>query len=104
MGTIGEEAEAYEPPKTKIISDLKEVSVDVNLHDDSFETTDKITKKLKTVHQKVLILNDEKFRVPSSVLSQLKVHRAENPGLKKFKVKKVGDGFESVYTVIPLPN
>ena len=87
---------------TKNITDLPEVLVDVELHDDSFEFTDKVTNETKTVNQKVIKVGDEKFRVPSSVIAQLKVHLEDNPELKKFKVRSTGSGMDTRYTLIPL--
>jgi len=97
-------AKDYEPAsKTKNIADLKEVGVEADLTDDEFEVTDKITKELKTVKQKVIIVNGEKYRVPSSVIAQLKIVLEDNPTLKKFKVKKSGTTIDDTrYIVIPL--
>lgn len=100
--TIKEEAEMYQPQQTKNISELKEVSVDLMLEDDEFEFEDIKTGKMKTIKQRVLILNGQKYRMPVSVLKQLKVHLEENPHLDKFKVKKTGTGLDTEYTLIPL--
>jgi hypothetical protein len=87
---------------TKLITDLPEVLVDMELVDDSFEFTDKITGETKTVNQKVIMIEDEKFRVPTSVIQQLKIHLEDNPTMKKFKVRSSGSGMDTRYTVIPL--
>jgi hypothetical protein len=103
MTTIGQTADSYEGKTTKNISDLPEVSLDCEILDDEYDFTDKTTKELKTVKQKVISLNGENYRVPSSVIAQLKVCKEDNPNLKKFKVKKIGSGFEGTkYQVIPL--
>jgi hypothetical protein len=48
-------------------------------------------------------VDDEKYRVPISVIQQLQVMIEDNPNLKKFKVKKTGEGKDNTrYTVIPL--
>jgi hypothetical protein len=99
---IGNFAKAYESSTTKNIVDLAEVSTDLELEDDSFETIDKKTNLPKTVKQKVVTLNNVKYRVPVSVFEQLKIILEDNPGLKKFKVKKSGAGMETKYQVIPL--
>ena len=52
--------------------------------------------------QKVAIINKERYRVPNSVLKQLKVLLEDNSNMKKFKVKKTGQGLNTDYTVIPL--
>ena len=74
MSKISEFAKDYEPiTATKNIADLNEVSVDLELKDDEFEYEDKVTKQAKKVQQKVIIVNDEKYRVPVSVIQQLKI-------------------------------
>jgi len=85
---------------TKNITDLPEVSVDLDIEDDSFTFTK--DGKEETVHQKVIIVGDEKFKVPVSVVNQLKVILEDSPELKKFKVKSSGSGMEKRYQVIPL--
>lgn len=49
-----------------------------------------------------IVVNGEKYRVPGSVLGNLKAILQENPNLTKFKVAKTGEGMETRYTVIPL--
>ena len=97
-------AKDFEPTsKTKNIADLKEVSTEVDLVDDEFEVTDKITKQPKTVKQNVIVVDGEKYRVPTSVIGQLKVVLEDNPSCKKFKVKKSGTTMDDTrYQVIPL--
>jgi hypothetical protein len=106
---INEYAKDFEPAsKTKNIADLKEVSTDIDLIDDEFEVTDKITKQTKLVKQKVIVVKNEngtpeQFRVPSSVIGQLKVLLEDNPNLKRFKVKKSGTTMDDTrYQVIPI--
>jgi len=97
-------AKDFEPAtKTKNIADLKEVSTEIDLIDDEFEVTDKLTKLVKKVKQKVIVVDGEKYRVPSSVIAQLKVILEDNPNCKKFKVKKSGTTMDDTrYQVIPL--
>jgi len=104
MAKLGEFAQEYETPTaTKNIADLKEVSTDVELKDDTFEFTDKVSGEIKKVTQKVINLNGENYRVPISVVQQLKVLLEDNPALKTFKVKKSGSTKDDTrYQVIPL--
>ena len=104
MTKLNDYAKDFEPAsKTKNIADLKEVSTDIDLIDDEFEVTDKVTKLVKTVKQKVIVVDNEKYRVPSSVIGQLKVVLEDNPNLKKFKVKKSGTTMDDTrYQLIPL--
>lgn len=104
MPTIGESAKDYEPTaSTKNIADLEKVSTALELLDDEFEFTDKVTKETKKVIQKVIVVDDEKYRVPITVIQQLKVLLEDNPNLKNFKVKKSGSTKDDTrYQVIPL--
>lgn len=104
MVKLNEYTKNFEPTsKTKNIADLKEVSTDVELIDDEFEITDKMTKQIKTVKQKVIVVDGEQYRVPNSVIGQLKVVLEDNPNCKKFKVKKTGTTMDDTrYQVIPL--
>ena len=74
MAKMNEVAKNYEPPKTtKNIADLNEVSTDVEMLEDEFEFEDKATKRMKTVKQQVININGENYRVPVSVIQQLKI-------------------------------
>ena len=96
--TIGQVAEEYEPEVTKVISDLDEVSIDLNT-----EIYVGVGSDGKTFNYYYIVVGDVKYRVPQSVLSQLKVFRKEKPDMKLFKVNRVGTGItDTRYTVIPL--
>jgi len=99
---LGDFAKDYKSKATKNISELPEVSIDLEVSDDEFETTDKVTGKTKTVYQQVIEVNGTNYRVPASVIQQLKIVLEDNPNLKKFKVKKSGTAMETRYQVIPL--
>ena len=101
MAKLKEVAEAYESNQTKNIAELEVISVDLEVEDDEFEVEDEKGQS-KIVKQKVAIINKERYRVPNSVLKQLKVLLEDNPNLTKFKVKKTGIGLNTDYTVIPL--
>lgn len=97
MGTIKEEAQAYEPKMTKNIADLELVGV--NFETEDREATDSDGKAFK---YKVTVIKDEEYRVPNSVLKSLKVILQEKPDLKTFKVIKTGEGLNTNYTVVPI--
>ena len=99
---IAQLAKNYESKATKNITALSEVPIDLETFEDEFEVTDKKTGETKLVRQMVVNLNGENYRIPSSVLQQLKVILEDNPNLKKFKVKSSGTGMETRYQVIPL--
>lgn len=97
MGTLKDEAEKYESKQTKNIADLDKVLTDLEVYIGS-GTDD----KGKQFEYRYIKLNDMEYRVPVTVLKDLKVILKENPNLTYFKVKKTGSGFDTNYTVIPL--
>ena len=102
MAKISEYAKDYEPAATtKNIAELQSVSTDLELIDDEFEFTK--NGETKIVKQKVIVVDGEQYRIPVSVIQQLKVFLEDNPALKKFKVKKTGTTKDDTrYVVIPL--
>ncbi len=102
MVKLNEFAKDYESKATKNISELSEVSTDLDLIDDEFDFVD-ADGNSKVVKQKVIVVDNENYRVPISVIQQLKVQLEDSPDLKKFKVKKTGEGKDKTrYTVIPI--
>ena len=97
MATIFDEAQAYEPPQTKNIADLEKVPTDIEVVEKEYTKGDGDKFKLK-----VIMVDGEDYRVPTSVLKSLKAIREEKPNLKFFKVKKSGEGLKTEYTVITL--
>lgn len=97
MGTIKEDAMAYEAPQIKNIADLDKVTTNLVTEEREFTRDDGTTFKVKIVNAE-----GEDYRVPTSVLKSLKAILEENPELKTFKVKKTGEGLKTTYTVIPL--
>ena len=97
MATLKESSLAYTATTTKNISDLKEVTTDLELKSGKFTADDG-----KEVDYEYIELNEDKYRVPVSVKKSLKAILAENPELKKFKVSRAGEGMKTSYTVIPL--
>lgn len=99
---IGNLARDYKSTATKNIADLPEVSIELEVLDDQFETIDKVSGQAKVVKQKVICIDGTNYRIPTSVLQQLKIVLEDNPNLKKFKVKKSGTMMDTRYQVIPL--
>ena len=96
--TLSEFAKTFTPATTKNISDLKEV--DVNLVLEDREGTDKKGNDFK---YKVIIVDGEDYRVPSSVIGNLKAILEKKPNMKKFSVARQGKTKDDTkYTVIPL--
>lgn len=97
MAKIIEEAKEYIAQTTKNIAELKEVDVQLEL--ENRQGTD---KEGETFKYKVIIVDEEEYRVPGSVLGNLKAILEKKPDLEKFAVSKQGTGMNTTYTVIPL--
>jgi len=101
MASLKDTAKDYESKQVGNIADLDEVKVDMDVKEDSFETEDD-NGNTKEVKYKYIEVDGEHYRVPNSVLKQLKIHLEDNPKLEKFKVSKSGKGLNTDYTVIPI--
>ena len=86
---LKDEAKAHidkpRPVLMKNIADLDHIPIDIEIYDGS--GTDKAGR---TFEYKFIELNGEKYRVPVSVISQLKTALEFNPDLKEFTVKRTG--------------
>jgi len=102
MATLGEAADNHQPSsKTMNIADLEKVSLGIEVVEDTFEFEK--NGETKTVIQDVIVIDEVKYRVPKTVLQQVKILKADNPALKFFKVKKSGTTKDDTrYLVIPL--
>jgi len=93
MASLKDTAKGYEAKaKVNNIADLQSVSTDLDVKED-------IEAEFPYLY---IVVDGSKYRIPSSVLTNLKAILEENADLKKFKVKKTGEGMETRYTVIPL--
>jgi len=97
MAKLKDMAKNYESPETKNIAELDEVSTDLDVE---VKVVNEGTPEEFSVNE--TIINEEAYRVPNSVLKQLKAILEDNPKLTKFKVKKTGEGLKTSYQVIPL--
>ena len=97
MTSIKEQAQEYEALQVKNIAELEIVDVDLQLEDR--EGTNKESGEV--FKYKVIILNNEEYRVPGKVLGDLKAILEKKPDLKHFSVTKKGSGLQTQYTVIP---
>ena len=96
--TIGEYAKEYEPTRMKTIAEVEAVSVkQVFNKDEERKTQDGDKYKVSYI-----VVDDEEYRVPNSVLEQLQTFLEEKPEMTTFKVTKKGEGKGTKYTVIPL--
>lgn len=93
MASLSEEAKNFESKaKVNNIADLQSVSTDL-------EVKEEVEAEFP---YKYVVVEGSKYKVPTSVLASLRAILEENKDLKKFKVKKTGEGMETRYTVIPL--
>ena len=97
MANLKETAKQYEPTQTKNVSELEVVSTNLELTTEEFTKTDGETFTVDSV-----MVEGEKYRIPQSVIKQLKSLFEEQPDLKFFKVKKSGSGMNTSYMVIPV--
>jgi len=97
MTSIKEDAQAYEPKHTKNISELEKIDVNMDIEDREGNGKDGVFK------YKVVVVDDEEYRVPGVVLGDLKAIFEQKPELKQFKVTRTGEGKAGTrYTVISL--
>lgn len=95
--TIKDMAKNYQPKTAKNITELK--SIDVSL---VMQTEEGIDSENTKYSFNFIEINGEKFRVPDSVLKDLKAILEKKPNLKTFAVTKTGEGRQTKYTTIPL--
>lgn len=97
MATLREAAKAFQPKTTKNIADLDIVNLDYPMQD-----REGVGQDGKPFSYKVIILADQEYRVPPSVLNDIKTIMSAKPTLKNVKVVKKGTGMNTEYTVVPL--
>ena len=90
-------SKAFEPQKMGNIADLKLVKTDVEIHEET-------RKDMNNEDYKVMFIIQEgiEYRVPISVIEQLKAIVESKPDLTMFKVSRTGSGMATKYQVIPL--
>lgn len=97
--TLGGFAHDYEGSSvTKNIADLEVFDVGMPVH--KFDGEDKEGKKFSYLY--IEDKNGAKYRVPWSVIDQIKVYREEAPDQVLFKVKRKGTGLDTRYTLFPV--
>ncbi len=94
---IKEFAQAYEPQKMKLISDLESVKSTIE-----FKTETRKDRENKDYLINFIVIDGVEYRIPISVIEQLKVVLESKPELESFKVSKTGEGMATKYQVIPL--
>ena len=98
MTGLRETALTMEAMKTRNISELDVVSVDIDVVEKTYK--EGTPEEFKAF---IAEIDGEDFRVPKSVIIALKETLEVRPELKEFKVKKSGEGRENTkYTVVAL--
>lgn len=98
MGSIADEAKNYERTGMSNISELSSIDVSNEIIEE--ERTNSAGEKYTV---KFIVVDAKEYRMPATVLEQLKEQLEENPKLATFKVKRKGTTKEDTsYTVIPL--
>ena len=94
MANLKEEATKYVPKQTLNIADLDVVDL-------SFPVEDRPGTDLegKEFSYKVMVVNDQEYRVPATVLEGIKNILKLRPDTQKVKVTKRGSGLQTRYEV-----
>jgi len=101
MGNLIEEAKSYDS-SLKTIADLGDLQVE-ELKSLELQHGEGVDPKTQKVYKYMfVVVEDEEYRVPKSVMKDLKEILEANPNLKKFRVKKSGSGMATKYTVITM--
>jgi hypothetical protein len=94
MTSLKETAQAYQPKTTLNITDLDRV--DLSFPIEEREGTD---KEGKSFTYKVMVVNGIDYRVPNSVLEEIKKMLDLKPDLSHVKVTSTGTGLNTRYSV-----
>lgn len=97
MNSLKTAAISYEKPVPKTVADLDVLDISLQINEASKSDLDGNPYTYNYV-----VLNGDEYRVPDSVLSQLKSILAVNPNAQKFKVNKTGTGLATRYQVVPI--
>ena len=96
MATLKEESMAYEPPQTLNIADLKKVPIDIELQNGEGKDNEGEVFKYKFA-----VVDGKQYRVPGSVIGQIKEILKQNPNTLDVVVTKQGTGMNTRYMVMP---
>ncbi|MEA3413900.1 MAG: hypothetical protein U9Q99_00025 [Nanoarchaeota archaeon] len=94
MASLKQEAKDYIPKQTLNIADLDRVDI-------SFPLVEKtgIDKDGKEFEYKVMVVNEQEYRVPNSVLEEIKKILDLKPEVNFVNVSKSGSGMATRYNV-----
>lgn len=97
MTTLKQTAKEYVAPATKNIADLEKVSINIEL-----QTQEAKDKDNNPFTYQYFELEGVKYRVPNTVIDQLKGFIEMKPNLEYIRVLKKGSGMNTQYQVVPL--
>ena len=97
MVSIKDFAKAFEPQQMKNIADLETVEANTEIKRETRK--DQSNEEYNVMF---IVKDGEEYRVPPSVVSQLKAVIEAKPDLTTFKVTKSGQGMGTKYQVISL--
>lgn len=97
MSSLKDFAKSYEPKQMGNIADLKVVDTSVEIKTETRKDKDNADYIVSFI-----VVNGQEFRVPMSIIEQLKAIIESKPDLKTFKVNKTGTGMGTKYQVIAL--
>lgn len=97
MTSLKDFAKAYEPKQMGNIADLKIVNTSVDIKTETRKDKDNAEYTVSFI-----VLDGMEYRVPMSIIEQLKAIIESKPELKTFKVNKTGTGMGTKYQVIAL--
>ena len=98
MVSIREEAKDYVSIETKNICELHEVSTELDIKSKHVDNVDPD----KAFDYFYIIVEEVEYRVPKSVIKQLKAQLEAKPSSVLFKVTRSGEGMKTEYNVIML--
>ena len=97
MTNLRDKAKGYVPQTTMNVADLDVVSLDYPIVEREGKDKDNNVYKYN-----VVLVMGEEYRIPNSVIGDIKTIMSAKPTLKTIRVIKKGTGMNTEYTVIPL--
>jgi hypothetical protein len=97
MANIRDSAKAFVPKTTKNVADLDAVNLEWSVEDRKGKN-----EEGKEFDYKVVVKDGEDYRIPASVLNQIKTIVECKPNQKTVRVIKKGTGMNTEYTTIQL--
>ena len=92
--SLKEAAQTYEAKRTLNITDLDRVDISLPL-----EFRNGMNQEGKEFSYQVMVINEQEYRVPNTVLEEIKKILKLKPDTKFVKVTKKGTGLATTYSV-----